>query len=239
ETSRGGSPQMSVRKRTWRNRDGSHGEAWVVAYTGQDRKRRIKSFDRKKDAEAFEATVSVDVRTGIHVPDSQSIMVAEGARLGLEGREAADLEPTTVEAYRQHVALHIIPLIGAIKLSQLTVPMVRGFEDALRKTRSPAMVRKLRSSLGSILADAQERGLVGQNVVRNLRVHRRGKDVRADKRQGKLKIGVDIPSPDEVRAIIDALDDRWRPLFLTAIFTGLRASELRGLRWTDVDLKRG
>ena len=28
-------------------------------------------------------------------------------------------------------------------------------------------------------------------------------------------------------------------LLLTAIFTGLRASELRGLRWDDVDLKRG
>ena len=26
---------------------------------------------------------------------------------------------------------------------------------------------------------------------------------------------------------------------LAAIFTGLRASELRGLRWDDVDLKRG
>ena len=26
---------------------------------------------------------------------------------------------------------------------------------------------------------------------------------------------------------------------LTAIFTGLRASELRGLRWQDVDLKSG
>jgi integrase len=26
---------------------------------------------------------------------------------------------------------------------------------------------------------------------------------------------------------------------MTAIFTGLRASELRGLRWSDVDLKRG
>jgi integrase len=230
---------MSVRKRTWKNGDGSQGEAWVVAYTGQDRKRRIKSFARKKDADTFEATVNVDIRTGIHVPDSQSIMVAEAARLWLESCEAADLEPTTVEAYRQHVALHIIPLIGAIKLSQLSVPMVRAFEDALRKTRSPAMVRKLRSSLGSILADAQERGLVGQNVVRNLRIHRRGKDGRADKRKGKLKIGVDIPTPDEIRAIIAALDDRWRPLLLTTIFTGLRASELRGLRWSDVDLKRG
>src|SRR5262249_27535957 len=29
------------------------------------------------------------------------------------------------------------------------------------------------------------------------------------------------------------------PLLLSAVFTGLRASELRGLRWSDVDLKRG
>ena len=35
------------------------------------------------------------------------------------------------------------------------------------------------------------------------------------------------------------LSGRWRPLLLTAIFTGLRASELRGLRWADVDLKLG
>jgi integrase len=230
---------MSVRKRTWRNRDGSLGEAWVVAYTDQAGTRRIKTFDRKKDADAFEATVGVHVRTGIHVPDSQSIMVAEAARLWLESCEGADLERTTLAAYQQHIALHIIPLIGAVKLSQLSAPMVRAFEDRLRKDRSPAMVRKVRSSLGSILAEAQERGLVAQNVVRSLRVHRHGRDARVDTRNGKLKVGVDIPSPKEMRAIIDALEGRWRPLFLTAIFTGLRASELRGLKWSDVDLKRG
>jgi integrase len=54
------------------------------------------------------------------------------------------------------------------------------------------------------------------------------------------RLGIDIPTPDEIRAIIRALDDekwrrRWRPLILTAVFTGLRASELRGLRWKDVD----
>lgn len=58
-----------------------------------------------------------------------------------------------------------------------------------------------------------------------------------DRSQRKLVVGVDIPSPDEIRAIIAALDGRWRPLILTAIFCGLRASELRGLRWADVDLK--
>jgi integrase len=230
---------MSVRRRTWTNSDGSEGEAWVVNYTDRAGKRRLKTFDRKRDADAFHATVSVDLHRGIHIPDSQSILVAEAARIWLEACEATGLEPTTIAAYRQHVDLHIIPLLGGVKLSVLSAPMVRAFEDALTKTRSPAMVRKVRSSLGSILAEAQERGLVAQNVVRALRVRRHGRDARVDTRNGKLRIGVDIPSPDEMRTLIAHLDGRWRPLFVTAIFTGLRASELRGLKWTDVDLKRG
>jgi integrase len=229
---------VSVRKRVWRNRDGSRTEIWTATYTDQSGKRRAQSFERKRDADAFHATVSVDLRRGVHIPDSQSILVAEAARIWLDACEATGLEPTTIAAYRQHVDLHIIPLLGGVKLSALTAPMARAFEDALRKVRSPAMVRKVRSSLGSILAEAQERGLVAQNVVRSLRVRRHGRDARVDTRNGKLKIGVDIPSPKEVRAIIDALEGRWRPLFLTAIFTGLRASELRGLQWADVDLKR-
>ena len=59
------------------------------------------------------------------------------------------------------------------------------------------MVRKVIGTLGAILADAQERGLVAQNVVRGSRTAPRP---RADRRKGKLKIGIDIPSPDEIRA---------------------------------------
>jgi integrase len=233
---------MSVRRRTWRNRDGSQGEAWVVSYSDQSGKRRIKSFDRKREADAFAGAVSVDIRTGIHVPDSQSVMIAQAAQFWLES--VSELERATRTQYRQHVELHITPLFGSVKLSQLTVPMVRAFEDRLRTDRSPAMVRKVLTSLGSILADAQERGLVAQNVVRGLRTRRiRGKEIRAERRRnGKLKVGIDIPTPDEIRAIIRQLDkngSRWRPLFLTATFTGLRASELRGLHWSDVDLRRG
>jgi integrase len=163
---------MSVRKRTWRNRDGSRGESWVVNYTDQSGTRRLKSFDRKRDADAFEGAVGVDVRAGVHVPDSRSITVAEAARLWLASAEAAGLERSTLEQYRRHVALHIAPLIGAAKLSQLTVPAARALEDRLRRDRSPAMVRKILTSIGSLLSDAQERGLVAQNVVRGLRLRR-------------------------------------------------------------------
>jgi integrase len=67
-----------------------------------------------------------------------------------------------------------------------------------------------------------------------------GVDRRADRRQkGRLKVGIDIPSREEIRAIVGALQGLWRPILLTAIITGLRASELRGLRWAHVDLKKG
>ena len=63
--------------------------------------------------------------------------------------------------------------------------------------------------------------------------------MQAEKRQrGKLKVGVDIPTREEIKAIVGALEGRWRPVLLTAIFTGLRASELRGLRWEDVDFEK-
>jgi integrase len=72
-----------------------------------------------------------------------------------------------------------------------------------------------------------------------MRGMRRGGERRQEKRQkGRLQVGTDIPTRDEIKAIVGALEGRWRPLILTAIFTGLRASELRGLRWSDVDLDR-
>lgn len=204
---------MSVRKRTWQNADGSQGEAWVVAYTDFAGKRRIRSFEKKREADAYHASVGTDLRSGIHVPDSQSVTVAEAGRLWLEGCELDELERSTLDYYRQHLERHIVPLIGAVKLSRLTVPMVRAFEDKLKLDRSPTMVRKARVSLGALLTDAQERGLVGQNVVRALRARRRrGKDVRSAARQSsKLRVGVDIPSPDEIRAIINAANDDRRP----------------------------
>jgi len=233
---------VSVRKRTWKTPNGEMKEAWVVDYVDQHGDRHLKTFAKKRDADAHHAIVGVAVRAGTDTADSKSVTVARAAELWLESCEAAGLERTTLASYRQHANLHVVPVLGALRLSQLTVPLVRGFEERLRRDgRSPVMVRIARRALGALLADAQERGLVAQNVVYSMRKHRRSS--RADG-NGKLGIGVDIPTPDEMRAIIAKLPHiedaaRWRPLLLTAIFSGLRASELRGLRWSDVDLRGG
>jgi integrase len=226
---------MAVRKRKWTTSKGEQKEAWIFEHA-IDGVRKYETFERKKDAEARQAQVTVDVGKGVRIAPNK-VTVAEAGELWIKDAEGR-LERATVETYRQHLDQHIKPFLGSLKLSQLTVPLVRNFMDKLRaEGRSVPMVKRVVGDLGSILADAQERGLVAQNVVRSLSHRRKAKQ--SERRQkAKLKVGVDIPSPQEIAAIIAKLDGRWRPLILTAIFTGLRASELRGLVWADVDLKK-
>jgi integrase len=56
---------------------------------------------------------------------------------------------------------------------------------------------------------------------------------------GEGEMAIEMPSRDELRTILNAAAGRWRPLIITALFTGLRGSELRGLTWPDVDLRIG
>jgi integrase len=205
---------MSVRKRTWLNANGSKGQAWVAEYTDHEGKRRLRTFETKQAADSFHVGATGELRAGTHVPDSRSITVAEAGRLWLKTCETDGLERSTVDYYQQHLDRHIIPVIGAVKLSRLTMPMLTTFQNKLRELgRSPTMVRKVRISLGALLADAQRRGLVGQNVVHTLPRSLRGKEARAAARQkGKLRVGVDIPSLDEIRAIIAAASNERRPL---------------------------
>jgi integrase len=94
------------------------------------------------------------------------------------------------------------------------------------------MARKVLGSLKAILAEAQRRGLVAMNAAQTVKIDRRGRHKR------KLVVGRDLPTKAEANAIIGAATGRWRPLLIAAIFTGLRSSELRGLRWDDVDFEQ-
>ena len=177
------------------------------------------------------------------MPPSKCPTVAEaghesirGAELGSGGRDAP-LERSTVKQYKEHLRLHIAPLIGSLKLSDVSISVVRNFEGKLRdKGRSPKMVRIVLTSLGAILADAAERGQSARNAVHEMRRSRKKKGGNG-RQQRSLRVGVDIPSPQEIGALFGAAKPHWRPLFITAAFTGLRASELRGLTWANVDLK--
>ncbi|NNH45509.1 site-specific integrase [Rhizobium laguerreae] len=231
---------MSVRKRTWTGH-GVQRQAWIVTYSDVRGIKRQRTFKKKREADTFAATASVEVRQGVHVADSASITVEGAGLLWITSGEHAGLERSTINQRKSHLENHIKPLIGSTLLSKLTLPTVRDFEDRLRKEgRSPPMTKKIITSLGSILSDANERGLATRNPVRDIRGSRKGRERRAERRQkGRLEVGVDIPTRDEIKALVATLEGNWRPLLLTEVFTGIRSSELRGLRWQDVDFTRG
>jgi integrase len=164
---------------------------------------------------------------------AKSITVAEAAENWLTHVEREGRERSTLAFYRQHVKYHILPRLGRERLSALTTPRINSFRDDLLAAISRPLARKVLVSLKSLLREAQRRGDVAQNVAT-------GVTITMDKRsKRKLKVGVDIPTPDEVKRLIDAAAGKMRALIITAVFSGLRSSELRGLCWEDVDLKGG
>jgi integrase len=226
-----GGAYMSVRKRTWTTATGEEREAWLVDYRDQNGYRAARTFDKKGEAVDFWATVKVDVGRGDHVVPAKSETIEQVAKRWINRVEGAGREPTTVRQYRQHIDLHIVPRIGQLKVASLTETRLEAFRDSLLtgdKKLSRALARKVLVSVKSILRTAK-RGHIAANVK-----------IDRDKRQRKLEAGTDIPTPAEISRLLKAaerFDLRRRALLATVIFTGLRSSELLGLRWSDVDFK--
>ena len=94
-----------------------------------------------------------------------------------------------------------------------------------REALAPQTLNHLRGYLSRAFSAARKTGrYVGENPV-NL-VGRRKVPRRPP----------DFLKAEEVPALLKALDPRWRPLFATAIYAGLRKGELAGLRKADIDL---
>lgn len=216
----------AIRKRSWTAPSGDTKTAWLVDYRDQSGKRRAKQFSRKRDAEEYADRARNEVRQGTHTHDRDSITVAIAADLWIAAADAEGLERSTTKRYRELAKIHINPRIGELKLTALTKPMVQDFRLELLQKLSRAMAAKVLRALSALLNNAMEIGAINQNVASAIKV-------------GKLKREAEKVVPPEradLKAMIAATTDDERPLILTAITTGLRSSELRGLRWQDIDL---
>jgi integrase len=212
----------SVRKRTLP----SGLTRWVADLTDAKGKRAERLFETKREATAYLDDAKTRIRAGTFVNDRDSITVAKAAGLFLDGRGRDGLEESTLRQYRQHVRHHIEPLIGPLKLSQLTGPRVHGFFDELLDLgRSPAMLRKVRTTLVGILNHAQSRGLVTLNEVAVAKL-----------RLPKSDTATHPPTKVELQLLLAATQGQGRVMVQTAIFTGLRMGELLALSWDDIDL---
>ena len=225
---------MAVRKRAWTTKDGETKSAFLVDYYDRDGDRHFETKATMKEAKDRMAEIRLAMGKGTHTAARKSQTVAQACERWLKKVEAdgmrnrGALEKSTTRQYKQHINLHIVPRIGETKLADLNPKVAEDFQQSLLKGLSRPLAKKVFTSFKSALKAS------GYSHAAD------GLSIGTEKRKRRLEVGKDIPTPDEVRRLIAAVPaGKKRALLLTVALTGLRASELRGLRWKDVDLKAG
>ena len=137
--------------------------------------------------------------------------------------------PSTFESYKGLVAQHLNPALGGIRLSKLSPSDVQEFlNEKLASGLSPRTVGYLRAVLRAALNWAIRWDLVARNVAKLVDAPR------------VKKANLETFTADEVKVFLQATEgSRFRALFVLAVSTGMRRGEILGLRWSDVDVKKG
>ena len=117
--------------------------------------------------------------------------------------------------------------LGRLPLTQITAPQIEAYlQGKSAEGLGPQSLNHLRGFLSRAFSAARKVGrYTGENPIADV----------TKRRIPKRK--PDYLRAHEVAPVMEALDERWRPIFATAIFTGLRKGELGGLRKCDVDLE--
>jgi integrase len=154
--------------------------------------------------------------------------VRDAAEAWLKRCQRDGLDSQTIRTYRSQVENHILPRLGDADLADLRRADVIDFVETMLDAASRAMTRKVLVSLKSLLKVAVDREWIQASPATDV----------ALKRQKRHDKQVEIPTKDEIRRLIEHAPDRHRALIVTAVFTGMRISEMRGLAWENVDFGR-
>ncbi len=140
-----------------------------------------------------------------------------------------DKKYLTVKHYRAQCSTHIVPSLGAVKLSTLAAPQIQAFYNGLlRAGLSPKSVRNVHGILTKCLSTAVQVGYLRNNPASMVTLPKVVKK--------EIKPLTDEQVRDLLR--VSAGDEYEIPLKVI-LFTGLRESEAIGLTWDCVDFKAG
>lgn len=210
---------MSVERRQRKK-----GSVWLVRWRDHGRS-RIRTFDRKRDAEAFEAQVRLAKRQdalGQLDAGRQPLKEFFGTWWRLYAEQ--HLAPRTRELYVDLRDRLLIPRLGELHLRRITPEAVQRLQVDLRNTGvGDEMVRKALVLLQSVMERAVEWGYVQTNPVKPVK----------KPRQGRKRAVRPLP-PEIVEAIRAQLRQRDAALVSVMAYAGLRPSEALALRWGDV-----
>ena len=146
--------------------------------------------------------------------------------------------PTTYAAHGYLFKNHILPELGEVQLSELTVEQVGDFLEERRRfgghrPESPEYpglgehtMRHIHRLLQQCLDQAMRDGLIADNPARAFHYPK------------PKKVSANVLTPAEVENYLDAAERLGHlPMFLLALTAGLRQCELIALKWSDLDVK--
>lgn len=196
---------------------------------GPDGKRRQKYIYKRNKKELIEAlqTAIAEAQAG-SLPPSERITVGQYLSKWLEQAARKTVRPSTFTSYSRMIRLHTAPIasVPLVKLTPLHLQQL--YHDLEASGLSARSIQYLHAILHRALKQAVKWQYVPRNVA----------DAVDPPRPARREM--QALSQEQVRRFLAvAQQDRLYPLFALAIATGMRQGELLGLRWSDVDLRRG
>lgn len=138
------------------------------------------------------------------------------------------VKPHTIASYNSIVEVHIKPDLGNIAISKLSVVDVQRFINSKAERLSPKTVKNIHGVLHKALDQAIECEIIKKNVADRAKLPR-------------LEKPEIMPFDDStlVAFMNEIKDSKFGSLYLVGLLTGMRQSEMLGLKWSDIDLAAG
>lgn len=120
---------------------------------------------------------------------------------------------------------YLLPVFGKMTLRDMTPMTIQTYFSGMASSKlAYESIDKIRDVLAGILASAKEYGLIVKNPVEKIRIPPR-------KRGRGIKPTV---TPAKFDELINSIPEPYATMVYVAVYTGLRVSELIGLRWSNV-----
>jgi integrase len=145
---------------------------------------------------------------------------------------------STAERYKQCFTHHLLPTLGAKRLDDITRENLKVLVASLvEKNLAKYTIRNITACLCSVLSHAVEDRIIPQNPATKLGRYFQEARVVHDQIEPltESEVPIFLQKTRERDANKRKNDPEYCPLFLCAIHTGMRAGELAGLQWPDID----
>ncbi|MDE0804227.1 MAG: tyrosine-type recombinase/integrase [Acidimicrobiales bacterium] len=198
-----------------------------VKYRDPSGRQRSKTFQRKADANRFAVEVTTDIGRGLWLdPSGAQQSVAEWAETFLS--LCRRLEYNSRVTYERDLRRYVLPRFGAYRIGSLPAEEIENWlNDELDSGIAPSSVHRHYRTLRRMLQVAIEKEKIVSNPCDRVTPPRVPK---------KEMVFLDW---DQVIELATAHHDRYQPLILFAVETGMRWSELIGLRRGRLDIEAG